>query len=71
MVVEVANDFFLDMPDLERVCMGWVERETAGFSGFARAGETVKIFGEEKVAGWVVFKVAGWVGLGLREGRVE
>jgi hypothetical protein len=67
MVVEVVNDFFLDMPDLERVCMGWVERETAGFfgfaragfSGFARAGETVKIFGEEKVAGWVVFKVAG------------
>ncbi len=64
MVVEVANDFFLEMLDLERVCMGWVERETAGFSGFARVGfsgfvrvgETVKIFGEEDVAGWVVFK---------------
>ncbi len=67
MVVEVANDFFLEMPDLERVCMGWVERETAGFfgfarvgfSGFVRVGETV--FGEEDGAGWIVFKRGpGW-----------
>ncbi len=55
MVVDVAKTFFLDMPDLERVCMGWVGRGIAGFSG-VRSGGTVEIFGEEEFVGWIVFK---------------
>jgi hypothetical protein len=53
MVVDVAKDFFLDILDLERVCMGCVGREMAGFSG-ARSGDTVETFGEDELAGWIV-----------------
>ena len=56
MVVNVAKDFFLDIPDLEHVCMGCVGREIAGFSG-ARSGDTVETFGEDELAGWTVFEL--------------
>ena len=55
MVVEVAKDLFLEIPDLKRVCMGCERRETAGFSG-AGAGDTVEIFGEDKLVDGSVFK---------------
>ena len=55
MVVDVAKTFFLDMPDLEWVCIGWVGRGIVGFSG-ARSGGTVEIFGEEEFVGWIVFE---------------
>ena len=55
MVVDVAKDFFLDIPNLERVCMGCVRREIAGFSG-ARSGDTVETFGEDELASWIVFE---------------
>ena len=56
MVVDVAKYFFLDISDLERVCMGCVRREIAGFSG-ARSGYTVETFGEGELAGWIVFEL--------------
>ena len=55
MVVNVAKDFFLDIPDLEHVCMGCVGREMVGFSG-ARSGDTVETFGEDELASWIVFE---------------
>ena len=55
MVVDVAKDFFLDILDLERVCMGCVRREIAGFSG-ARAVDTVETFGEDELAGGIVLE---------------
>jgi hypothetical protein len=39
--------------------LGLQELDFLGLQGWRDGGE---IFGEEKLAGWVVFKVAGWVG---------
>ena len=54
--LKVIKDFFLDIPNLERVCMGCVRREIAGFSG-ARSGDTMETFGEDELAGWIVFEL--------------
>ena len=58
--MEVAKHFFLEIPDLERVCMECEGRVTAGFFG-GGAGGTVEIFGEDKP----VMRVC------LSEGRVK
>ena len=42
------------MPNLERVCIGCVGRETTGFSG-ARAVEAVGEFGKDEDVGEIVF----------------
>ena len=55
MVVEVAKHFFLEIPDLERVCMGCEGRVTTRFSG-GGAGGTMEIFGEDKLVEEIVFK---------------
>jgi hypothetical protein len=62
MVVEVAKHFFLEIPDLERVCMGCEGRGTAGFAGGGAgfsgggAGGTMEIFGEDKLVEEIGFK---------------
>ena len=60
MVVEVARTFFLTIPDLERVCIGWEGKAADGCTGTTEIGKEE----EEEGRGFgfgILSEDSGWV----------